>query len=58
MSMSEFFSMGGYGAYVWPSYAIFLLALVWDALSPVLRTRRVRRELGLRMRREAARRPA
>jgi len=56
--MSEFFAMSGYGAYVWPSYAIFLMALAWDALSPVLRTRRVRRELDLRMRREAARRPA
>ncbi len=25
--MSEFFSMGGYAAYVWPAYAVTLLGL-------------------------------
>jgi heme exporter protein D len=25
--MSEFFAMGGYGAYVWPSYAISVAVL-------------------------------
>lgn len=28
MSLSEFFAMGGYGAYVWPSYVVTLLVLV------------------------------
>lgn len=31
-SMAEFFAMGGYGLYVWPSYAVTGLALaieVW-----------------------------
>jgi len=27
MSWSEFFSMGGYGFYVWGSYAVTLIAL-------------------------------
>jgi len=26
--MSEFFSMGGYGAYVWPSYGMAALVMV------------------------------
>ena len=26
--MSEFFNMGGYAAYVWPSYALALVAFV------------------------------
>jgi heme exporter protein D len=52
--MSEFLSMGGHGAYLWPSYAVFLIALAWDALSPRLRTRRVQRQLELRLRRQAA----
>jgi heme exporter protein D len=25
--MSEFFAMGGYGAFVWPAYAVTLLGL-------------------------------
>lgn len=54
--MNEFLSMGGYGTYVWPSYAVFVAALLWDALSPWLRTRRVQRELTLRLRRQATRR--
>jgi heme exporter protein D len=56
--MNEFLSMGGYGAYVWPSYAVFVAALLWDALAPQLRSRRVERELRLRLRRQAARKPA
>lgn len=27
--MTEFFEMGGYAAYVWPSYGIAALVLVW-----------------------------
>ena len=52
--MNEFFSMGGHGAYLWPSYAVFVIALLWDALSPHLRTRRVQRQLALRLRRQVA----
>lgn len=43
--MAEFFAMGGYAAYVWPSYgaaALFLGALV---ISLVRRNAQVRREL-------------
>ncbi len=53
--MSTFFAMGGYAAYVWPSYAVFLLVLLADALAPVLRRRRVLRELRTRLARQAAR---
>lgn len=28
MSLSEFFAMGGYARYVWPSYALVLGAIV------------------------------
>ena len=53
--MSAFFAMGGYAAYVWPSYAVFMLVLLADALAPVLRRRRVLRELRTRLARQAAR---
>ena len=29
--MSEWLAMGGYGAYVWPSYGIFLAVVVVNA---------------------------
>lgn len=59
-SLSSFFAMGGYGAYVWPAYGLTVLAfagmLVWtvttlkarrreeQSLSAAGRTRRGRRE--------------
>lgn len=55
--MSEFLSMGGYAAYVWPAYAVFLAVLCVDALAPALRRRRVLRALRARLVRQQARRP-
>ncbi len=31
--MSDFFNMGGYGLYVWPSYALGAAVLVWNIVS-------------------------
>ena len=31
---SDFFAMGGYAAYVWPAYAVFLAVLLADTLAP------------------------
>ncbi len=53
--MSDFFAMGGYGFYVWTSYAVFLIVLLIDALAPVLRRRRVLASLRGRYRREIGR---
>jgi heme exporter protein D len=33
--MSEFFSMGGYAAYVWSAYAVTALVLGLNAIAPV-----------------------
>jgi heme exporter protein D len=37
MSMDQFFAMGGYAAYVWPSYGVSFVgivgAVVWTAMS-------------------------
>jgi heme exporter protein D len=43
--MNEFFAMGGYAAYVWPAYAISLLALSGLAYFTLRRGRRLRRRL-------------
>ena len=53
--MADFFAMGGYGAYVWPSYAVFAIVLLGDALAPLLARRRTLRELRGRVKRESRR---
>ena len=44
MNWSEFFHMGGYGFYVWGSYALTLGVIVLNVLVPLLRHRKLRRE--------------
>ncbi|MFC4763038.1 heme exporter protein CcmD [Dyella koreensis] len=53
--MSAFLAMGGYGAYVWPAYAVFFVVLIADYLAPGLRRRRNLRELRTRLARQSAR---
>ncbi|MDE2156529.1 MAG: heme exporter protein CcmD [Xanthomonadaceae bacterium] len=53
--MQVFLAMGGYAAYVWPAYALFFIVLIADTLDPVLRRRRVLRELRTRLARQSAR---
>ncbi|MEO8804112.1 MAG: heme exporter protein CcmD [Rudaea sp.] len=53
--MSEFFAMGGYAAYVWPSYAIFFIVLLLDAVAPLRQRSRVLREQRRRAQRQQAR---
>jgi heme exporter protein D len=56
--MSDFFAMGGYGVYVWWSYAVFFVVLIADALAPLWQRRKTLRELHGRLKRQAARRSA
>jgi heme exporter protein D len=53
--MNEFLAMGGYGEYVWSSYAIFMIALLIDFIAPRLRSRRVIAELRGRLLRQQKR---
>jgi heme exporter protein D len=45
MNWSEFFAMGGYGLYVWGSYGMAALVLVFNVLAARQRAKNVRREL-------------
>lgn len=45
MDWSSFFAMGGYAAFVWPSYGIALVLLVINAVLPVQRERALRERL-------------
>ncbi len=40
-SLAEFFAMGGYAVYVWSSYALAAVVLVWNAVQPMRRERRL-----------------
>ncbi|HEV7489617.1 MAG TPA: heme exporter protein CcmD [Rhodanobacteraceae bacterium] len=53
--MTDFFAMGGYGTYIWPSYAVFLIVLAIDAIAPRLRRKRVLAELRGKLKRRQAR---
>jgi len=32
-SVSEFLAMGGYGMYVWPSFGVTALCMIWEVLT-------------------------
>jgi heme exporter protein D len=53
--MNEFFYMGGYAAYVWPSYFLAFIVLVLNLVAPFYCARRVKRMLVRKAR--LARRP-
>jgi heme exporter protein D len=36
MSVQEFFAMGGYAFYVWPSYGLTLIVLLANIIIPVV----------------------
>jgi heme exporter protein D len=52
--MADFLHMGGYGAYVWSAYAVFVVVLVTDALTPLWQKRATLRDIAARLRRESA----
>ncbi|HJT98989.1 MAG TPA: heme exporter protein CcmD [Rhodanobacteraceae bacterium] len=53
--MADFLAMGGYGEYLWPSYAVFLIVLAIDAIAPRLRRKRVLAEIRGKLKRSQAR---
>ncbi|HEY9513823.1 MAG TPA: heme exporter protein CcmD [Rhodanobacter sp.] len=53
--LHDFLAMGGYAAYVWPAYAVFLAVLIADSLAPTVRRRQVLRDLRAQLARQAAR---
>lgn len=43
--LGEFFDMGGYGAFVWPAYALVAALLVWLLIHRIGRLKRRENEL-------------
>jgi heme exporter protein D len=53
--MAEFFAMGGYAMYIWPSYAVFFVVLAIDAIAPRVRRKRVLAEIRGKLKRRQSR---
>jgi len=52
MNLSEFFAMGGYAAYVWPSYCIVVLVLIGNVIAARASHRRAAEEALRRLSRQ------
>ena len=52
MSVSEFFHMGGYAFYVWSSYGLSALLLVWTFFSPIFSKKSIIKELKIKYRQQ------
>ena len=53
MNWSEFFNMGGYAFYVWTSYALTLIVIVANIVSPILQRKRTIARIKRAIKREA-----
>jgi len=50
--LSEFFNMGGYAVYVWSSYGLGLVIMVWSIVQPWRREKQLIKNLKKRQQRE------
>ncbi|PCJ89300.1 MAG: heme exporter protein CcmD [Thiotrichaceae bacterium] len=41
MNWSEFFNMGGYAFFVWTSYALTLVVVIANIISPIMQRKKV-----------------
>lgn len=53
MNWQEFFSMGGYGLYVWMSYGLMAVLLVYNIAAPIQRKRHLMQHLKSFLERES-----
>jgi heme exporter protein D len=51
MNLAEFFYMGGYAFYVWTSYGITFLILLFNIVSPIWQRKKLLRSLALKQQR-------
>ncbi|MFB3091050.1 MAG: heme exporter protein CcmD [Gammaproteobacteria bacterium] len=51
MSIQEFLHMGGYGFYVWSSYCLTAIVLIFNVIQSLTLQRKTLRELNNRLRR-------
>jgi heme exporter protein D len=49
--MSEFFAMGGYAVYVWPSFLLAAIVLIANIVAPMQQRKRVLTDIARKLRR-------
>jgi heme exporter protein D len=49
--MTEFFAMGGYAIYVWPSYALAFIVLVFNIVAPMQQRKKTLTDIARKLRR-------
>ena len=49
--MNEFFAMGGYAQYVWPSYALALIILAANIVAPMQQRKKTVTDIARKIRR-------
>lgn len=49
--MKEFFAMGGYAVYVWPSYALAFIILVANIVAPMQQRKKTVSDIARKLRR-------
>jgi heme exporter protein D len=49
--MSEFFAMGGYAVYVWPSFLLAAIILIANIVAPMQQRKRVLTDIARKLRR-------
>lgn len=52
MNWAEFFHMGGYAPYVWSSWGLTLVILLWQFIQPKLANARIKSEIRRQIKRE------
>ena len=57
-SFADFIAMGTHGPFVWLSYGLTALIVVWNVLQPLLQRRRLLKEQAQRLRREEKHAPS
>lgn len=56
-SFAEFIAMGKHGFYVWLSYGLTAIVIIWNVVQPKLQRRRLLKEQAQRLRREKKHEP-
>lgn len=52
MNWSEFFNMGGYAFFVWSSYGLTFVILLWNVLAPMMRRKKILAQVKRAIKRE------
>ena len=52
MTLEEFFHMGGYAVYVWSSYALTFVVMLFIFIQPIMARKQILKDLGMKYRQQ------